>query len=49
MLSYLWPGYTEDSINHHVLLIALIATVKSRENLPMWGKQPSLVDEWQCK
>ncbi len=37
-LSYLWPGYTEASTNHHVLLIAFIVTVKSRENLPMWSK-----------
>lgn len=34
---YLWPGYTEASTNHHVLLIALIVTVKSRENLPIWN------------
>ncbi|KAL8790778.1 MAG: hypothetical protein Q9213_000402 [Squamulea squamosa] len=34
--NYLWPGYTETSTNHHVLLIALIATVKNRENLPVW-------------
>lgn len=35
--SYLWPGYTEDSTNHHVLLIALVSTAKSRERLPVWG------------
>lgn len=35
--NYLWPGYTEASTNHHVLLIALIVTVKSRENLPIWN------------
>ncbi|KAL8954527.1 MAG: hypothetical protein Q9183_007072, partial [Haloplaca sp. 2 TL-2023] len=34
--SYLWPGYGESSTNHHVLLIALLATVKARENLPLW-------------
>ncbi|KAL8912743.1 MAG: hypothetical protein Q9171_002282 [Xanthocarpia ochracea] len=34
--NYLWPGYNENSTNHHVLLIALIATVKNRENLPVW-------------
>ncbi|KAL8774528.1 MAG: hypothetical protein Q9209_000901 [Squamulea sp. 1 TL-2023] len=34
--NYLWPGYTEISTNHHVLLIALIATAKNRENLPVW-------------
>ena len=30
--SYLWPGYSEDSSNFHVLLIVLIANVKRREN-----------------
>lgn len=35
--NYLWPGYTEASTNHHVLLIALLVTVKSRENLPIWN------------
>ncbi|KAL8849100.1 MAG: hypothetical protein Q9221_005904 [Calogaya cf. arnoldii] len=34
--NYLWPGYTDDCTNHHVLLIAIIATVKHRENLPVW-------------
>ncbi len=37
--SYLWPGYTEDSTHHHVLLIALMSTVKSREKLPVWGER----------
>ncbi|KAI9820245.1 MAG: hypothetical protein M1827_005867 [Pycnora praestabilis] len=36
--SYLWPGYTEESSNYQVLLIALIINVKSRENLPTWGE-----------
>ena len=36
--SYLWPGYTDESTNHHVLLIALLSTVKGREKLPIWGK-----------
>ena len=36
--SYLWPGYSEDSSNFHVLLIALITNVKTREHLPTWGK-----------
>ena len=35
--SYLWPGYTDASINYHVLLTALLVTVKSREDLPSWG------------
>lgn len=34
--SYLWPGYTEDSSNHHVLLIVLITNVKRREHLETW-------------
>ncbi|KAL8723726.1 MAG: hypothetical protein Q9225_000021 [Loekoesia sp. 1 TL-2023] len=34
--SYLWPGYNDLSTNYHVLLIALIATVKNRENLRVW-------------
>jgi intron-binding protein aquarius len=36
--SYLWPGYTEDSSNFHVLLIALISNVRTREHLPTWGE-----------
>jgi intron-binding protein aquarius len=35
--SYLWPGYCEDSNNYHVLLIALITNVRSREHLPTWS------------
>ena len=35
--SYLWPGYTDASTNYHVLLTALLVTVKTRENLPSWG------------
>lgn len=35
--SYLWPGYTDASTNYHVLLTALLVTVKSREDLPSWG------------
>ena len=34
---YLWPAFSEDSSNYHVLLIALILNVKRRENLPSWG------------
>ncbi|KAI9700821.1 MAG: hypothetical protein M1836_002190 [Candelina mexicana] len=33
---YLWPAYTEDSSNYHVLLIALIVNVKAREDLLIW-------------
>lgn len=35
--SYLWPGYNEDSSNFHVILIALILNVKTREHLPTWS------------
>ena len=34
---YLWPGYNEDASNYHVLLVALMVTVKSREGLPTWS------------
>lgn len=36
--SYLWPGYTEDSSNFHVLLIVLLANVKRRERLETWSE-----------
>lgn len=35
---FLWPTYTEDASNHHVLLITLIVSVKYREHLPIWGE-----------
>lgn len=34
---YLWPAYTDDASNYHVLLIALIVSVKQREHLSIWG------------
>ncbi|KAK5125685.1 hypothetical protein LTR85_011959 [Meristemomyces frigidus] len=34
---YLWPGYTDDSSNHHVLLLALLVNVKRQEHLPVWS------------
>ncbi|KAI9689921.1 MAG: hypothetical protein M1822_009803 [Bathelium mastoideum] len=34
--AYLWPGFSEDSSNYHVLLIALMINVKRRENVPSW-------------
>ncbi|KAJ5675733.1 hypothetical protein N7462_008630 [Penicillium macrosclerotiorum] len=33
---FLWPTYTEDASNHHVLLIASVVSVKYREHLPIW-------------
>lgn len=35
---FLWPTYTEDASNDHVLLIALIVSIKNREHLPIWGE-----------
>jgi intron-binding protein aquarius len=34
---FLWPTYTEDSSNYHVLLIARIVGIKQREHLSIWG------------
>lgn len=45
--SYLWPSYTEDASNYHVLLMALITNVKKREQLETWGK-PLPVVIWNC-
>ncbi|TKA23353.1 hypothetical protein B0A50_07561 [Salinomyces thailandicus] len=33
---YLWPGYSDNTSNHHVLLLVLLANTKRRENLPIW-------------
>lgn len=33
---YLWPGYSEDASNYHVLLLALLVNVKRREGLAVW-------------
>lgn len=33
---YLWPAYDEDASNQHVLLLAMILTVKRREGLISW-------------
>ncbi|CAK7563699.1 MAG: hypothetical protein SEPTF4163_001574 [Sporothrix epigloea] len=37
MESYLWPGYTEDASDIHILLIVLITSAKRREHLDTWG------------
>ena len=37
LASYLWPGYNEEATHYHVLLMTMIATVKGRESLPVWG------------
>lgn len=36
--SYLWPGYSEDASNFHILLVVLIVNVRTREHLPTWGE-----------
>jgi intron-binding protein aquarius len=36
--SYLWPGYTEESTNFHVLLSVLIVNTKRREHLDTWSE-----------
>lgn len=36
LFEYLWRGYSESSTNHHVLLAAFLATIKNRQNLPVW-------------
>ena len=34
---YLWPNLNEESSNYHVMLVALMVTVKRREGLPVWN------------
>ncbi len=36
--TYLWPGYTDEASNFHVLLIVLVINVKRREHLETWSK-----------
>ena len=43
---YLWPGYTEDASNHHVLLLALLVNVKRQEQLPVWSLFTERPDEF---
>ena len=35
--NYLWPGFSDDASNYHVLLLVLLANVKKREQLETWG------------
>ncbi|POR37140.1 Intron-binding protein aquarius [Tolypocladium paradoxum] len=44
--TYLWPGYTEESSNFHVLLMALISNVKRRERLETWSIFEDRPDEF---
>lgn len=36
--NYLWPGFSDDASNYHVLLLVLLANVKKREQLETWGE-----------
>lgn len=36
--NYLWPGFSDDASNYHVLLLVLLANVKRREQLETWGE-----------
>ncbi|KAF1986979.1 putative DEAD helicases superfamily protein [Aulographum hederae CBS 113979] len=33
---YLWPTFSGDASNYHVILLALMTNVKRRENVPSW-------------
>lgn len=44
--SYLWPGYTDESSNHHVLLLVLLINVKRREHLDLWSVFESRPDDF---
>ena len=43
---YLWPGYGEDSSNHHVILLALLVDIKRQERLPVWPLFAEKPDEF---
>ena len=43
---YLWPGYTDDASNQHVLLLALLINTKQQEHLPVWPKFNDRPDEF---
>ncbi|KAM5468181.1 hypothetical protein MauCBS54593_004922 [Microsporum audouinii] len=34
---FLWPTYTEDASNYHIMLIVVIVGIKRREHLPIWS------------
>lgn len=36
LLEYLWSTYSEDSTNHHVLLIGFLLNIKKQQDLPTW-------------
>lgn len=35
---YLWPNFSDEATNFHVICIALMVNVKRRESLLDWGK-----------
>jgi len=41
---YLWPGYSDDSSNQHVLLLALLVNVKRQDHLPVWSLFADRID-----
>ena len=43
---YLWPGYNDDSSNHHMILLALLVDVKRQERLPVWPLFAEKPDEF---
>ncbi|WPH02176.1 Hypothetical protein R9X50_00503100 [Acrodontium crateriforme] len=43
---FLWPGYSDESSNQHVLLIALLVNVKRQEQLPIWNIFSNRSDEF---
>ncbi|KAK3696453.1 hypothetical protein LTR37_017954 [Vermiconidia calcicola] len=43
---YLWPGYSDNASNHHVLLLALLVNVKRQEHLPIWPLFAERPDEF---
>jgi intron-binding protein aquarius len=35
---YLWPGFTDEAANQHVLLIAMLINAKRRQGLAVWSE-----------
>ncbi|TKX26436.1 pre-mRNA-splicing factor-like protein 1 [Elsinoe australis] len=43
---YLWPGYSEDSSDHHAILLALLVNVKRQEGVPAWSEFSSQPEQF---
>ncbi|KAF2097522.1 hypothetical protein NA57DRAFT_41462 [Rhizodiscina lignyota] len=43
---YLWPGFSEEASNYHILLVAIFVNVKRREGLPAWDLFGDRPDEF---